>query len=285
MSEKKSDDQPEKKPLGNLSVRLLTSAVAVPILLYLLFLAPTWGFAALVCAACLVAASELFAIIMPGKPLHQAVGVGSTLAVFAATVGASHLRIPEILTGSVIAVVILAILAGLLRPGQPAQGAGRTAWLMAGPLYLGVLLAALLLLFLRENGARWMVLVMTISWFGDTAAYFSGRALGRNKLYELISPKKTVEGAVGGLLGSALAALLASFWYLPSLPPGQGVALGVVAGALGQLGDLGVSLIKRGAGVKDSGFLVPGHGGILDRIDALLLVAAAVWIYLTLFQV
>lgn len=285
MSEKKSDDQPEKKPLGNLSVRLLTSAVAVPILLYLLFLAPTWGFGALVCVSCLVAASEFFAITMPGKPLHQAVGVGSTLAVFAATAAASHLRIPEILTGTIVALVIVSILAGLLRPGQPDQGAGRMAWLMTGPLYLGILLAALLLLFLKENGARWVVLVMTISWFGDTAAYFGGRALGRNKLYELVSPKKTVEGAAGGLLGSALAALLASFWYLPSLPLEQGVALGVVAGALGQLGDLGESLIKRGAGVKESGFLVPGHGGILDRIDALLLVAGAVWIYRTLFPV
>jgi len=96
MSENKSDDQPETKPLGNLAVRLLTSAVAVPLLLYLLFLAPTWGFGLLVCAACLVAAIELFTITVPGRRLHQAIGVGLTLAVFAATTAASYLRIPEI---------------------------------------------------------------------------------------------------------------------------------------------------------------------------------------------
>lgn len=235
----------------------------------------------MVLAACLVASVELYAITMPGKRLHQAIGVVSTVAVFASTAAAFYLHIPQVLAGSLMALVITAMLAGLLRPEKPAEAATRTAWLMAGPLYLGILLAAVLLLFLKPNGAGWVVFVMTVSWFSDTAAYFTGRALGKHKLYEAVSPKKTLEGSVGGLAGSALAAVLASFWYLPELSLGPGLVLAVVAGALGQLGDLAESLIKRGAGVKESGFLVPGHGGILDRVDALLFVAGSVWIYTT----
>ena len=273
-----------KKSLGNLAVRILTSAVAAPILLYLLFIAPPWGFGGLVVVASLAAALELFTITIPGKRLHQAIGVGSTAMVFATTAATSHWHRPEALAGALVALVIVAMLAGLVRPGNPAAAATRTAWLVAGPIYLGVLLAALLLLFLKPNGAGWVVLVMTVSWFGDTAAYFTGRALGKHKLYGLVSPKKTAEGAVGGLVGSALAAVLASLWYLPELRIGTGLALAIVAGALGQLGDLCVSLIKRSAGVKESGFLVPGHGGILDRVDALLFVAGTVWVYTVFFS-
>jgi phosphatidate cytidylyltransferase len=94
-----------------------------------------------------------------------------------------------------------------------------------------------------------------------------------------VSPKKTVEGAIGGLGGSILGALCAHFWYLPSIPLVHAVALAIVAGALGQAGDLSESLIKRSTGVKDSGQIVPGHGGILDRVDALLVTSAVVFLY------
>jgi phosphatidate cytidylyltransferase len=274
----------KSKPVGNLAIRLTTSAVAVPVLLYLLFLAPPAGFIALVFLASLVAAVEFFTITMPGCRLHQAVGVAATEAVLAAVVYSFYLRMPEILAGSLMALAVTSMLAGLISVDSTGAAASRIAWLLAGPLFLGLLLASLLLLFLREQGARWVVLVMTISWFGDTAAYFTGRSIGRIKLYEKVSPKKTVEGALGGLLGSALAAVLARFWYLPSLPLGEGVALAAAAGFVGQMGDLGESLIKRGAGVKESGFIVPGHGGILDRIDALLLVSAVVWFYSSFFS-
>jgi phosphatidate cytidylyltransferase len=94
-----------------------------------------------------------------------------------------------------------------------------------------------------------------------------------------VSPKKTVEGFFGSLLGACAGALLAHFWYLPTLPLTHAIPLAVVAGGLGQLGDLVESLIKRSTGIKDSGWIVPGHGGILDRIDALLIVSPLVYLY------
>jgi phosphatidate cytidylyltransferase len=142
-------------------------------------------------------------------------------------------------------------------------------------------LATLILLRRFENGGAWVLLSMMLSWLADTAAYFSGRAFGRHKLYEKVSPKKTVEGAIGGLFGSTGGALLAHFWYLPELSWVGAVALGIVAGGLGQAGDLAESMIKRSTGVKDSGWIIPGHGGILDRIDALIFTAPVTWAYVT----
>jgi phosphatidate cytidylyltransferase len=119
------------------------------------------------------------------------------------------------------------------------------------------------------RGLAWALLVIVTIWISDTAAYLAGRAIGRRKLAPRISPGKTVEGAVAGLVGSA--ALGALTFYLFALgSPWIGVIAGGLIGVAGQFGDLAESLLKRQAGVKDSGSLIPGHGGLLDRIDALL---------------
>jgi phosphatidate cytidylyltransferase len=116
-----------------------------------------------------------------------------------------------------------------------------------------------------------------------TGGYFFGRFLGKTKLYEAVSPKKTRAGLVGAIVGALGGSLLASQWYLPRLPVVHGLVLGGVSGLLGQAGDLTESLLKRSTGVKDSGSLLPGHGGMLDRIDAVLVLAPLVYIY-TLFE-
>ena len=118
-----------------------------------------------------------------------------------------------------------------------------------------------------------------IAWLGDTGGYFAGRYLGKTKLYEAVSPKKTREGFFGSLGGAVCGSLLAHFWYLPTLPLVHGLLLAVVGGALGQMGDLVESLLKRSTGIKDSGSIVPGHGGLLDRVDALLVVSPIVYLY------
>lgn len=273
-------EEKKKGRLGDLGARLLTAVVVVPVLLWLLFWAPKIGFLILVFIATGVGASELFAMTLPKRRVLQGLGILSSLGVCAAMLfQPSEL----VLVTTFLAVLVVGLLGGLFSP-EPIDGAaGRTAWLVAGPLYIGGLLAAIGLLHQRENGGAWVVLAMMIAWFGDTAAYFAGRALGKHKLYERVSPKKTVEGSVGGLGGSVLGALLAHFWYLPELPLVGGVLLAVAGGALGQAGDLIESLIKRSTGVKDSGFIVPGHGGLLDRIDALMLTAAATWLYAAWF--
>jgi phosphatidate cytidylyltransferase len=119
------------------------------------------------------------------------------------------------------------------------------------------------------RGLAWSMLVILSIWISDTAAYLAGRAMGRHKLAPRISPGKTVEGAVAGLIGSAAIGALA-FHLFALGSPWVGVAAGGLIGAAGQFGDLAESFLKRQAGVKDSGSLIPGHGGLLDRIDALL---------------
>jgi phosphatidate cytidylyltransferase len=122
-------------------------------------------------------------------------------------------------------------------------------------------------------------MTLMFAWLADTGGYFTGRFFGRHKLYEAVSPKKTTEGLVGALLAAVLGALLAHFWYLPVIPLVDAVVLALVAGLFGQLGDLGESLLKRSTGVKDSGEIVPGHGGMLDRLDALFVTSALVYLY------
>ena len=275
---------PEKKAqrgrLGDLGARLATSAVVIPVLLWLLFWAPRIGFLLLVIAATAIGASELFGMTLPKRRVLQGLGVSSSVGVCAVFIfQPSELAIVTVLLG----VLVVGLLGGLFAPAPIETAAARTGWLVAGPLYIGGLLATLVLLHQRQHGGAWVVLAMMLAWFGDTFAYFAGRAFGKHKLYERVSPKKTIEGAAGGLAGSAAGALLAHFWYLPDLPLVGGIALAVVAGALGQAGDLVESLIKRSCGVKDSGFIVPGHGGLLDRIDALMLTAAATWVFAAWF--
>jgi len=272
-------DAKKKSRLGDLGARLLTAVVVVPLLLLLLYWAPKWGFLVLVGVATIVGAAELFHMTMPAHRAQQAWGVVASLGVAAVLLWQPS---PALMVTAVLGLVAGGFLFGLFAP-EPVESAGsRMGWLVAGPLYVGGTLAAIGLLHQRDNGGSWVVLTMMLAWFGDTGAYFAGRAFGKHKLYPRVSPKKTLEGAAGGLAGSVVGVLLAYFWYLPEIRPGglaPAIGLAIGAGALGQAGDLMESLVKRSTGVKDSGWIVPGHGGLLDRIDALMWTAAATWAY------
>ena len=264
---------------SNLLTRFLTAVVATPLLLGLLFAGPADGWYALLFGATAIGAHELFAMTHPADRVARALGVLVTLATSATLYLAGGDA--RALLGLVVALPIVALLVALARLGDVPSAALRLAAFAFGPLWLSLL--TLLAIVRRDGGgrgARWVLLAMFFAWGADTTAYFAGRFLGRHKLYEAVSPKKTVEGFVGALAGAVLGALLGHFWFLPELALGAGVALALVAGALGQLGDLGESLLKRSVGVKDSGGIVPGHGGILDRVDALMVAGAVVWVYL-----
>jgi phosphatidate cytidylyltransferase len=277
-----SEGQPSAeaaKPVSNLLVRVATALIALPLILLLIFKAPPWGLYLLVVPTVLLGAFELFAMTHPGDRFSQALGV-----LLAAGVSAS---LYFFTTDSRVLVTIFAVvaLAGplltLVRLGDIKTAALRVLSLSAGPLLVGVPLTMLALLR-RDGGAEGSALVLAalaFSWAADTGGYFGGRFFGKHKLYEAVSPKKTVEGAIGGLLGSALSALIVGPLLLKSIPLVQLLVLSVVSGALGQAGDLGESLIKRSVGVKDSGAIVPGHGGILDRVDALLYTSLAVYLF------
>jgi len=127
-------------------------------------------------------------------------------------------------------------------------------------------------------GPRLLLFTVVLVWVGDTAAYFVGRGIGRWKMTPHISPNKTWEGAAANFLGALLVAAVFGYWAM-GIPPAHMLAMAAVGSAAGQIGDLFESSWKRSAGVKDSGTILPGHGGMLDRIDALILAAPAVWYY------
>jgi phosphatidate cytidylyltransferase len=157
-------------------------------------------------------------------------------------------------------------------------------------LYVAFLMGALILLrgSMGSAGAPLVFLIFAGIWACDTMAYYGGKFMGRHKLFERVSPNKTWEGAVTGFLGSLAGVVILKLIYVRfgmtfPLTWLQTLIVGGIAGTLGQLGDLAESLFKRDAQVKDSGSLLPGHGGILDRFDSLLFVAPAVYIYITFF--
>lgn len=268
-----------KKANSNLAVRIATAAVGAPLILLLLYKGAPWGFYLLVLPATLIAAWELFNMTHPGDRPSQLMGVGMAGAASAATYFSNG--DVRILLTMIIAVPLAGPLLTLVRLGDMKTAALRACAMGFGPLFVGipVTLLAVLRRDLGAEGPGYVVLAIMFAWFGDTGGYFAGRFLGRRKLYEAVSPKKTVEGAIGSLGGSVGGALMAHFWFLPGLSLEHGIPLALVAGALGQAGDLGESVLKRSFGVKDSGAIVPGHGGILDRVDALMLTSAVTYLY------
>lgn len=156
-----------------------------------------------------------------------------------------------------------------------------SAGTMMGTMYVG-LLSYFYLLRMMPDGWIWLIFTLTATWATDTAAYFVGIAFGRRRIAPALSPKKTLEGAVGGFAGSILVAGVFSYIYT-FLPMSKVLLLGLSLGAAAQVGDLLESAFKRQAGVKDSSALIPGHGGILDRIDSTLFTAPLVYYFVLLF--
>ncbi|MFH0900999.1 MAG: phosphatidate cytidylyltransferase [Pseudomonadota bacterium] len=261
--------------IGNLAARLGTAAVLAPVVIVSVELRqPEWLWA-LVFLATMISLHEFFAMTMKDA-VERWVGIcmGGVAAVvlFFGSDKAFSLALP--------AVVLCPALFYLFRPRDLPTVNTRAATMSFGVVYAGVLIS--FVAFLKRDaaphGAAWVYLVLAIGWLGDTFAYFAGRFLGKRKLYPTISPGKTLAGAVGSVLGSLAAIVAANFWFFPQLGWGHGIVLALVGSILGQSGDLVESMIKRACGVKDSGRLLPGHGGMLDRIDAVMFIAP--WVYL-----
>jgi len=280
--------------LGNLAQRFLVALVAVPILLVVLYYhrpEPTW---ALIFAASLIAMHELFAMMLPVEDRRAALVMGGLAVAAFYWLDPLALRIysalPSVLLGAVAAGSTIPLMFAVVVPGlyylfrfrDIPSVAGRYAATVTGIVYAGYLTTYLAKLKLidRDQGGDAVLIVLIVAWLADTGGYFAGRFLGKARLYEAVSPKKTWAGAWGGIAGSVIgvAALkLISAHGLTWLDVGL---IAIPGGILGQLGDLTESLIKRSVGVKDSGALLPGHGGLLDRIDAVLFIAPYVYGYL-----
>jgi phosphatidate cytidylyltransferase len=269
--------------MSNLVARLLTAAVAIPILVGAIHWSNPIAVWLLVFGATLVGLREFYNMTLAKEPASErAFGVilGCGVAAVFYWFDEDPLAIPAAFAGATLA----AFLFYLFRYRTMDTVAGRVAQMVAGIAYVGVLLTFLALLKKRGpvDGGAWVFIALTCTWFSDTSAYFAGRFIGPywpRKLYESVSPKKTLIGGIGGLAGSFLALAVAKLWYLPSLTWADCALIAVPANVLGQMGDLCESMLKRSVGVKDSGALLPGHGGMLDRIDALLFSAPYIYIF------
>jgi phosphatidate cytidylyltransferase len=206
--------------------------------------------------------------------------------------GERHLFHPALPDGLLLAtpVFLFALLIPRAARAGHVLGGLRAGWGLVGMVYIGALLSAFVLLrdlgpqvrvvpFRLADRGAWLILFVSVCvWASDTCAYFVGRAVGRHKLAPVLSPNKSIEGAVAGLLGALLVG--AAFGYWIHMPTRDGVVIGLLAGILGPLGDLFESALKRELGIKDFGSLMPGHGGALDRIDSLLFVIPVAYLYL-----
>ena len=250
--------------------RLASVLVLLPVFLLIVIKAPAYLFNALVVVAAAVALWELTRLLEGGgRPVHRTLAVVAGTAVTAAF-GASRMLDPFVLPGFVLAVSVLAILAAPVWQGRP-PGTEATANTVLAVMYVGWLLGyGILLHHTSPRGDELVLFVVGVTWVGETMAYMVGSTLGRHKLAPVISPRKTVEGAVAQVLASVVTGLVLGAWLLPACGPGVGLAAGALLGVVGQVGDLAESVIKRSVGTKDTGGIIPGHGGVLDRIDSLL---------------
>lgn len=278
-------DAAQPRPASNLTVRLLTAAVGVPAIISLLYLVPPWGFYLLVITCISIGSWELLAMTHPDDKVSRVFGLVLCQAV--SLVVYLELHDARVLVALLVGIPTVALLFTLFRLGDMSTAAVRAFGLAFAPVFVAAPLT-LLAVMQRDFGPRigpgLSLMTFMYAWYADTGGYFGGRFFGKHKLYEAVSPKKTVEGALGGFVGAIIGALMASLGYVREIPLSHTIPLAIVAGGLGMVGDLGESLIKRSMGVKDSGAIVPGHGGILDRADALIFASIAVYFYAVLFR-
>jgi len=260
-----------------LKQRVITGLWGIPLLILAVWFAqPLPWFTILVAVWGLLAAYEFYKIVAGKVPPLIWFGLIWT-AMFITVPHCTYAHAMPILLTSA---VVLSLFWLLLRPRKEGAFLG-WAWTIAGIVYIGWLLSHLVALRGLDDGRSWVFLALLANFGSDTAAYFAGRALGKHKLAPNISPGKTWEGTIAGFLGAIIISLLFAIPSPLSLPLGywQAILLGLLISVFGQLGDLVESLLKRNMGVKDSGRLLPGHGGALDRIDSVVFAGVVVYYY------
>jgi phosphatidate cytidylyltransferase len=272
-------DKADAAAVPQLMTRVASAIVLGALLLVTIWWLPWWATAALAAIAAVLAAIEVAGIASATGARVEAGPVGAAAAALVIA-----FAWPSDTGVDVVLPVLLAILIGTgllaLAGGSPSpQTLTRAAVMMMAPLYVGLPLGALASIA-HANGpgsVTWMIVLIAAS---DSAQYYTGRALGRRMLAPAISPAKTVEGAIGGLVAAAIVAPLAGRWCLPGKSVATLAILGLLLAAFGMAGDLFESLLKRSAGVKDSSNIIPGHGGVLDRIDSYLFAAPVFYVFL-----
>lgn len=259
----------------SLRAAVVTAFALLGLILLFTFVFPQ-GYIGLVVIVVGIAAAELFqGLRLAGRRPSIALGVGGVVALMLA----ASTRRPGLLVLLVVVLVYLALLFGLRR-GRGAGAGTDAAWTILGILWLGGGgAAAVSLLRLGDHGEYLLTTLLLVTAAGDVAAYFVGVRFGRHKMAPTISPAKSWEGLTGGATATVVVGLGAG-WLLPELTALQGLLFGIVVAVLAPFGDLVESLVKREVGIKDSGTILPGHGGFLDRIDAIVFCAPAAYFVL-----
>jgi len=250
----------------NLKARFATAAVGLPLLGWLVGWGASWLFSLTFFVLTVAALQEYFAMICPGDPGRQWCGI-----LFGSAIGLTVMLIPTPAVALYLGMLLLLLFASTLwSSGAVPERFNWLGWMLLGGFYIGFLVPQVALLFQLKDGRGWVAFVLVVIMAGDSSAYFIGKYFGKRQLAPELSPSKTVEGAIAYLIGSVVIGLLARMVLSLPVGPGEIIVLSLVLSVLGQIGDLFESLIKRAFAVKDSGELLPGHGGVLDRLDSLI---------------
>lgn len=267
--------------------RILTAMVALPILLYTVWSSIPYFFAALAAIAIVIAIHEFYNLAAKvGCKTHDSLGYLAGLATSACFVFGKVGWIVAVVT----TLVLLSLTFALTKPDELKNALVSVSATVFGVVYVGLLAGFLIgVRMIPDTGhtmklaPKLLTLFFAMVMLTDTGAYYTGRSIGKHKLAPRISPGKTVEGFIGGLVAAMLAGPLCKYTFFPELDLTHSLLLGALIGLIGPVGDLAESMLKRGAEVKDSGTLLPGHGGMLDRVDSILFCAPLLYFYWRLF--
>lgn len=247
--------------------RHITAFLLLPLfVLYVVKLPPSY-FTALVAVVSAAGIWEFYTMYKVNAPLKYAGAALGLLIPLAVHAGGT--------VDAVFASLIVIAAMRLFIKADPSSSLAETAPAVFGLLYIPGLLSYQVLI--RKDGPELILFLYAAVWGADSMAYYMGKSLGKRKLYESVSPNKTLAGAVGSLIGSVGAALIIKALLVPQMPPGVAALTGAAIGAVSVVGDLVESMFKRDAGVKDSSSLIPGHGGVLDKVDGPIFAGPVLW--------
>jgi phosphatidate cytidylyltransferase len=247
--------------------KVWVALIMVPPIVMLIALGPSVVLYLMVFLATFFGLREYYNLILPhSKWIERSVGIGLGLIL---SIAISFGGMKEISLFFVLVLLILSILF-MATSKDLSSTVSHMGMALFGILFIGFLLAYVSLIRNMTNGRLWVLFLITTVWGGDISALLIGSFFGRHKLYPKISPQKTFEGLFGSMIGSIIVAFGFSLLFIPKIEKGFCISLAIGLGILGQLGDFTESMLKRSAQVKDSGNLIPGHGGMLDRLDSFL---------------
>jgi phosphatidate cytidylyltransferase len=263
-----------------MQARVLTALAGITCLLILIGFGRPWQFSLFIFILTLGALCEYFFIAFPGQWRERVLGIFFGVVI---SLMVLYPLLPD--PGLILAGVIIgAFSVNLFFEGELEERFQHLGWTVIGVFYIGYLFPHFALIYRGPSGTEWVFFVLLVVMVGDTAGYLMGMALGRRKLYPSISPGKTVVGALSSLGASVLAGLLGAMFFFSNLSWVEVFMLSLILSLLGQVGDLFESWIKRVFSVKDSGRILPGHGGLLDRLDSLIFPAVFTAYYVRLLH-